>query len=122
MKKYLFAVMLLSLAVVAIPAHANYQCTGTVTYVAITPSGDIVVRMSGAGATPDIYICKLGAASSGNGWTADACKSAYATLLAAKLSGQSASIWFNDNLTCSTQPSFTPYVSTYFIEMGSWPN
>jgi len=102
MKKYLVAVVLLSMTVVAVPASANYECSGTVTYLGHDGGGTVTV--AGPGGLPAIYLCTLGV--SANGWTADACKSAYATLLAAKVSGQVANIFFNDNLTCTTQPAW----------------
>jgi hypothetical protein len=34
------------------------------------------------------------------------CKSVYATLLAAQVAGKRVRLWFDDTLTCSTQPSW----------------
>lgn len=102
MKKYILA-LAISMLVVVIPAHANYWCSGTMSSLGVGNDGSIWV--TGPGGISNVGICKLGAASSGDGWTADSCKAAYATLLAAKTSGQQVSIFFNDNLTCSTQPA-----------------
>jgi len=55
-----------------------------------------------------LNLCQIGVPSSGNGWTSESCKAAYAKLLAAQLSGQSVTIWFNaDGFTCATQPTWT---------------
>lgn len=101
MKKCFCVVSLLLIAIVALPAYAaNYPCTGTVTMVFINSSGTVVVQ--GPGGVPPIALCSV---SGGFGpFSADACKAAYAALLAAKLSGQSATINFSDSLTCATQP------------------
>jgi hypothetical protein len=102
MKKYSFA-LLLSIALVAVPAQANYSCSGTVTYLGLSSGG--VVTVAGPGGLTYVYVCTLGV--NANGWTADACKAAYATLLGAKLSGQVADIFFLDTLTCTTQPAWS---------------
>jgi hypothetical protein len=113
MKRHVVILMLLLMGVMVIPAHAsNYFCSGTVTTIGLSPANDVVV--GGPGGIPVVVLCNRSNATS-NGWTADACKAAYATLLAAKLSGQSVSIDFSDSLTCSTQPSWSGYVSVYFI-------
>jgi hypothetical protein len=114
MKKCLFAAMLLSMALVATPAHANYMCSGAITYLGLSSTGTVVV--GGPGGIPDVNLCQLGAITS-NGFTPDACKAAYSTLLAAKSGQQSVSIYFSDNLTCTTQPAWGPFVSVYFISI-----
>jgi hypothetical protein len=113
MKKYIVVVMLLSIAVVAIPAHATYYCNGLVTHLYVGTDGTVTV--TGPGGLNGANLCKLGAASSGNGWTADSCKAAYATLLAAKISGQTASVYFGDDLTCTTQPQWGAFVAAYNV-------
>lgn len=101
MKKWLCVVTLLTFAALAVPVYANsYGCTGTVTLLFVNSSGVAVV--GGPGGLPPIALCSV---SGGFGpFSADACKAAYATLLAAKLSGQSVTVSFSDNLTCATQP------------------
>lgn len=105
MKKHIFLAVLLSMTLLAVPAHANYECSGTVTYLGFD-SGSGTVTVSGPGGLPAIYVCSM--VTNGNGWTTDTCKAAYAMLLAAKLSGQTADIFFSDNLTCTTQPAWSP--------------
>lgn len=103
MKKCAFVVSLLAVAALAVPAYgAQYNCTGTVTIVFVNGSGDVVV--GGPGGLVPIGLCSVSGATTN--FTVDACKAAYATLLAAKLSGQSATVSFNDSLTCSTQPQW----------------
>jgi hypothetical protein len=103
MRNYLLVVTLLSMALIAVPAYATYSCSGTVTYLGLDDGGTLTV--AGPGGLPAIYVCSM--TTSGNGWTADTCKTAYATLLAAKVSGQTADIFFSDNLTCTTQPAWS---------------
>jgi len=110
MKKWFCVVSLLVVAVLALPAYAGqYGCTGTVTMVFINSNGVMVV--SGPGGLPPIGLCSVNVGGGGV-FSPDACKVVYATLLAAKLSGQSAQINFNDALTCSTQPVWGGPTST----------
>jgi hypothetical protein len=117
MKKYVVVLMLLSMAVVALPAHANYICSGNLTTLIESNGGTIWI--GGPGGTPGgMVLCTLGTTSS-NGFTPDSCRAAYATLLAANLSGRGVALYFNDNLTCSTQTGWgnnTP-VSIYAVQM-----
>jgi hypothetical protein len=109
----LVAVLLLFVSSFAIPAHAiNYECTGTVTYLGLNTGGDVVVTLTGG--VNAVVPCNLNNNTS-NGFTPQACKAAYSTLLAAKLSGQSVNIYFSDSLTCTTQPAWTPYNAVYFV-------
>jgi len=112
MKLYTVVVMLLSIALIATPAHANYSCQGPVTFLGVNQSAGVVV--GGPGGLPDVYLCRFDTSSS-NGWSPDDCKAAYAILLSAKLSGQAATVFFSDTLTCSTQPAWGNYVSAYFV-------
>lgn len=103
MKKCALVVLLLAVAVLVVPAYgAQYTCTGTVTTVFVNGFGDVVV--AGPGGLVPIGLCSVSSATTN--FTVDACKAAYATLLAAKLSGQGAAVSFNDSLTCSTQPTW----------------
>jgi hypothetical protein len=112
MKKWSCIAIVLSIAVLALPAVANtYYCTGTVTYLGIQNDGGIVV--GGPNGIPDIEICSV--TTPVNNFTTDNCKAVYATLLAAKVSGQQVSVYFNDNLTCSTQPAWTRWAAVYFV-------
>lgn len=104
MRKLFCIVALFSLAVVTLPAYGStYSCTGTVTSVAVSWSYGGAVFVTGPGGLSSAGMCALNG-SAGN-FTADGCKAIYATLLAAKLAGQTVTIWFNDSLGCSTQSS-----------------
>lgn len=101
MKKCVFLVLLLAITALAAPAYgAQYSCNGTVTIIFINGAGTVAV--AGPGGIAGIGLCSVSTATAN--FTIDACKAAYAMLLAAKLSGQSAEVSFNDTLTCSTQP------------------
>jgi hypothetical protein len=104
MKKHIFFAILLSMTLLVVPAHANYGCSGTVTYLGFDSSAG-TLTVAGPGGLPPIYVCSM--VVNGNSWTTDTCKAAYAMLLAAKLSGQTATIFFVDNLTCTTQPAWS---------------
>lgn len=99
MKTYSFVLLLLSIALVAVPASATvYSCQGNVTNLNVY-SGNFVT-LSVPGQSPQIYLCSLNS-NFGNGWTPDSCKAAYAILLSAKLSGLQVSMSFNDSFTCA---------------------
>lgn len=116
MKPLIFVVVVLSIAVIALPAYAGlYSCTGTVTMLFINGgNGGVVVQ--GPGGLPPILLCSVTTATTN--FAVDGCKTAYATLLAAKLSGQTAQVNFNDSLTCSTQPTWgsTGYTSAWSVQ------
>lgn len=114
MKKWFFIVALFAVAALTIPAYAgNYFCTGTVTSVEISSGGGGIVYVSGVGGLSTVAFCTLNG-SNGN-FNTDSCKAAYATLLAAKILGETVAIGFNDNLSCSTQPAGTVSTSAWAV-------
>lgn len=115
MKKYLCVVMLLLMAALSSAAQSIYSCTGSVTSIAVANDGTVEI-VSFSALPAGFYLCQIGVASSGNGWTNESCKAAYATLMAARLSGQQVTIWFNDTLTCSTQPTFNLNNKAYLVQ------
>jgi hypothetical protein len=113
MTKALALVALLAVVFAAVPAHAtNYLCQGTVNFLGMGNDGTVYV--SGPGGIPIVQLCNINTAAS-NSIGTEACKSYYSTLLAVKLSGGQALVYFGDSLTCSTQPAWTIPVSVYFI-------
>lgn len=102
MKKHLSLGLLFSMVLFVVPIHANTACSGTVTYIGQDGGGTLTV--AGPGGLPAVYVCSM--TTDGNGWTANTCKVAYATLLAAKLSGQTADIFFSNNTPCTQQPAW----------------
>jgi hypothetical protein len=114
MKKYVVVLMLLSMAV-AMPAYGGqYYCTGQVTFLAVHQGG--IVEVAGPGNVTYVHVCQLGVTA--NGWNPDSCKTAYATLLAAKLSGQPVNLIFFDNLTCTTQPAYSDSTESTIMWVG----
>lgn len=102
------------LAASAPAAWANYSCNGAVGYLGIDQSGVVVVAL--ANSTPIHKICSVTTQGS---WffSPPACKSVYATLMAAKLAGKSMTIYYNENgYTCGTIPAWADLPTTYFIE------
>jgi len=112
MKKSTFAVVLLSMALLTMPAYANYTCQGLVNFVNVYSNGQVTVTVPGQ--SPQIYLCSL-TANFGNGWTPESCKAAYAILLTAKLSGQHVAMEFNDNFTCSSPEVGTQGTGAYAV-------
>ena len=114
MKKYLVIVLVLALSTLTLPAYASvYSCTGTVTTLEVASCCGGVVFVSGVGGLNGVAICTLN--GSAGSFNADSCKAAYATLLAAKLQGLTATIAFSDSLTCSTQPNSTATTSAWAV-------
>lgn len=101
-----------SLALVASTAHANYSCGGAVTYLGIDMGGDVTVSVTG---TPIHKICNF---NGGSGRASAAtCKSIYATLLAARTTGKTVAIYYDENgYTCSSLPAWSFVPSVYFVQ------
>lgn len=107
--KHLLCILLVML-VANIPAKAYYTCTGPVTGLSLSNGG--VVTISGFNGIVDGYLCQIGA--SANNVSSDTCKAMYARLLIAEATGKSLTLYFNDSLTCSTQPNWGWLSGFYF--------
>jgi len=105
---------LLLMILLSIPSFAYYTCTGPVKGVSIQASGTNsgLVWVTGFNGIVDGGICQIGATA--NGITSDTCKAIYTRLLIAEVTGQQLTMYFNDNLTCSTQPSWAYMTGLYF--------
>jgi hypothetical protein len=90
-----------------------YYCDSFVEGV-LTQRGGNVLIMRFAGANW-LQLCSIAVAT--NGVSTDQCKVVYTTLLAAQLAGQRARLWFDDGLTCATQPSWQNATGWYFGPM-----
>ena len=107
-----FLSLLLVMLVANVPATvANYSCFGAVSGVSISNGG--VVTVSGFGGIQYGYICQIGA-SAPNGISSDTCKAIYARLLVAEVTGQQLRVYFNDTLSCTTQPTWGWLTGLYF--------
>lgn len=93
-----------------LPAMAYYTCTGPVTGVSMNTNGTVWV--SGFGGIVDGGICQIGATA--NGISSDTCKAIYARLLLAEATGRQLTMYFSDNLSCTTQPSWQFMTGLYF--------
>jgi hypothetical protein len=82
-------------------AHANFSCTGPVSYLAVDANATVWVRVSGYGTWA---VCNLGSASSSGGATVytEACRARYASLLANQKSGHSVTLYFTSSSTDSS--------------------
>lgn len=78
---------------------AQYSCLD---YVVVSSGRGASIMVSSYAGSTYVYLCSM--ASTANGVTAEECKRVYATLLAAQLAGKRVRMWFDDALTCSTQP------------------
>lgn len=101
----------LVLALICGAANANYTCTGPVMGVEMGLDGEVNAETI-AGTLTWTSLCSV--ETTENSIAPDACKAIYTTLLAAQLSGQPVTLWFNDNLTCTTHPSWTLLTGWYF--------
>lgn len=101
--KSMLRILFLPLVGFASAAQANYACVGTV--IVSTSRGETLVAEFSYSPNASTYLCKL--TEPVHGISPDQCKSVYAMLMAAQLSGRNVQMWYNDNLTCSTQPSWT---------------
>lgn len=108
----------LNIAIALTLAIANgstlaYSCGGLVTYLGISAEGEVTTAVQG---TPIHRICAL--VNQGtyqiNPLT---CKAVYASLLVARSTGKSATIFYGDNgSTCTTLPAWQPVSNVYFLE------
>ena len=104
-----------SLLTTSFDASANFLCNGTVNYLGMEGSGKVFVSLND---TSHIHaICNVndqGAYSV----TTTACKSMYATLLLAKSTSRSVTLYYTDTtFTCATIPNWGGMPSTYFVEL-----
>lgn len=105
--KKLLAILLLIPA--PLLAQSTYSCSGTVTSVALAPSGLLTVSI---GALTNVYLCEIG--NSYNGVSADVCSAIYAHLLSARTTGSQELFNFNDTLTCTTHPTWAALTGWYY--------
>lgn len=98
MKRSIYALALLIPTI----AHANYACTGTVTNLALNPSGVVTATV---GSLQNVYLCQIG--TTRNGVPSDVCKAIFAQLLSAKNTGTLVRFIFSDSLTCTTHPGWS---------------
>lgn len=103
------AMVLVALTVAASASAASYYCDSHVQGLT-TERGGLVIISSFAGSTA-LQLCSMHVAI--NGVSTDECKTVYATLLAAQLAGRQIRLWFNDSLTCATQPAWANATGWY---------
>lgn len=91
-------------------ANANFTCEGPISYLGMNPEGVITVSV-GFGVW---YLCNQTSAYTVNGLTypPEGCRAWYATLLAAKTSGQVVRFFFSSAAGTSNGPECTA--------LGSW--
>jgi hypothetical protein len=109
-----FVMSLLGALASCLPTYsaANIACAGLVGYLGVENGGFVTVAV--AGSTAIHYICSLDAQGQFP-MSPSTCKAAYAALLAARLANKSVTIYYWDNLTCGTLPSWAS-TSAYFVE------
>jgi hypothetical protein len=94
-------------------ASANISCLGTVSYLGVDQSGQVLV----ANGTLIHVICST-ATQGGYQINTQACKMFYATLLSSRLAGRSVRVYYNDPAltSCSQISDWSGQPSAYFIE------
>jgi hypothetical protein len=99
------------LALASVQAQAAvYSCEGSVGNVTTARGGDLLLETFAGSSW--MILCNL--TTTLNGMTPDQCKTVYSQLLAAQLAGKKVRLWFNDNLTCSTQGGWQVASGWYF--------
>ena len=123
MNAYRSLIVLLKLLIVAelflsLKAHAGAHCVGTLNYPGISQVGDVNVALAGASGIPIHSICST--LSKGVFHTDPvACKGVYATLLAARLGGNTVGFYYEGATPagCSAITSWSQQPSFYFLEL-----
>jgi hypothetical protein len=91
-------------------AAVHYACAGPVNGVTVSPAG--VVSAAAAGGQTWGYFCQLGTTT--NNVSPEACKGILAVLLAAQASGKTVTLWYDDDLSCSTHASWAWLTTVYW--------
>ena len=95
-------------------ALAGYTCTGPVRGVAIDIGGDVLIESIGTVLWP--RLCNVRAPA--NAVVPEACRTIYASLLSAQMSGRSVTIWVNDSATsCTSLPQWQYVTGFYFLRV-----
>jgi hypothetical protein len=87
-------------------AHAVVDCTGTVTNLSIQLDAYGTVTLGLSSGPAYTYLCLIN--GDYNGVAAIVCRTMYATLMSAKLSGKRVLIRFYDHATCAAVPNWAP--------------
>ena len=105
------AVIFSAASLVAGPVHANFSCTGPVSYLAMNSNGVVYVATGSFGVWA---ICQVSAPFVAGGTTVapDTCKSWYAGLMAAKHVGTSVTTYYESSAAGSNGPACSA--------LGSW--
>src|SRR5258706_11593266 len=115
-KTFFKSLMLSGMLLVASNAHSVVDCTGTVLNLslALNATGEVTLSLSGG---PTVtYLCTIDGPGL-NGVSTAVCRSMYATLMAAKLTGKKVLIRFNDYNTCSAVPAWAPAGSVGWTQL-----
>jgi hypothetical protein len=95
-------------------ANATYSCTGQIAFLGIDGGGDLTIQLLNS--TPTHKICNVNSQGPFTNFTVASCKIAYASALAARLSTRTLTIFYNDNLTCASQPFWGESFGAYFVQ------
>lgn len=85
-----------------------------VTNIATGATGDVVVATQGGNVHAVCNLMGQGGFATG----AEACKATYAALLAAKVSGQNVSLYYNDLPSCGSITPWFRATTFYYISVG----
>ena len=91
-------------------SHANFECTGAVSGVTLSPQGAVVV----ASLKDWSYQTICNVSNQSNGVNPEACKAIYSLLLTAQTTNKTVTFWFNaGDCTAGSQPSWTALANWY---------
>lgn len=111
--KSIAALGLMAVLIFPSSSFAAYTCFGSVNYLGLGGDGNLVVAV---GPSKPNVICNV--LSQGSfAMPVSVCKAAYASLVAARVSGKGMGIYYGDNgLTCETIPNWGASPTAYFVE------
>lgn len=106
------AVFSVILGTSSICAYGSFGCTGSVINLGIGADGSVDIQLVGL---PLNVVCNLKTQGS-YAFDTQTCKALYATVLSAKTTGQSVTIFYGDSsYSCSTITPWSSMPSAYFI-------
>ena len=101
------------LACTSMGASAGYSCSGTVGGISLAEnSGEVLIADIGGTQLKNTRYCSI--LTETNSVNVTACKTFYASMLAAMTSDRVVEIWINNSLTCTTNPEWANVTGFYY--------
>ena len=114
-RKVVSAFIIFGSLLTPLTSNATVACSGLIAYLSIDQVGQVSVGSSVAINT----ICSI-ESQGGFSATANVCKAMYATLLTAKLSGKSVTLYYSNPAlaSCGSIAQWSTQPSMYFVELS----